>query len=395
MKKLLLPLSIALICYFNPLFAQQERVNVDWAPFANRVNLAAMGASVISPEVNPNRTVTFRLNAPNATSVSVSGSMFRASMNMRSAQMTKDEKGIWSVTVGPFEPDMYTYKFNVDGVSMIDPANTYANQGSMPLSSILYVHGNEPMYYDAKPGVPHGTVTAHYYYSEVTKGIRNLFVYTPPNYDTSKEYPVLYLMGGSGEIGETWWLSGNVNFIMDNLLAEGKAKPMIIVMVNNQLVHRASPNHTAVSFPLVEEEYLKCIIPFIEKNYKVIRNKSGRAISGLSMGGRHAQYVGLRNLNVFGSIGILSAALTTADIEALKITDNKVLLKDPSVNNQIDYLFIGAGPDETNATARHQLLHEQCESVGIKHEYYLGGAAHDFITWRDLLYYRFLPNLWR
>jgi enterochelin esterase family protein len=354
-----------------------------------------MGANVISPEVNPDRTVTFRLNAPNATSVSVSGSMFRASMNIRSAQMTKDEKGVWSVTTGPFEPDMYTYKFNVDGVSIIDPANTYANQGSMPLSSILYVNGDEPMYYDAKPGVPHGTVTTHYYYSEVTDGIRSLYVYTPPDYDAGKEYPVLYLMGGSGEIGETWWLSGNANFIMDNLLAEGKAKPMIIVMVNNQLVHRMTPNHTAVSFPLVEEEYLKCIIPFIEENYKVIRNKSGRAISGLSMGGRHAQYVGLRNLNIFGSIGILSAALTADDIEALKITDNKVLLKDPSVNNQIDYLFIGAGPDETNATARHQLLHEQCESLGIKHEYYLGGAAHDFITWRNLLYYRFLPNLWR
>ncbi len=395
MKKLLLPLLIALTCYFNPLFAQQERVNVDWAPFANRLNLAPMGANVISPEVNPDRTVTFRLNAPNATSVSVSGSMFRASMNIRSAQMTKDEKGVWSVTTGPFEPDMYTYKFNVDGVSIIDPANTYANQGSMPLSSILYVNGDEPMYYDAKPGVPHGTVTTHYYYSEVTDGIRSLYVYTPPDYDAGKEYPVLYLMGGSGEIGETWWLSGNANFIMDNLLAEGKAKPMIIVMVNNQLVHRMTPNHTAVSFPLVEEEYLKCIIPFIEENYKVIRNKSGRAISGLSMGGRHAQYVGLRNLNIFGSIGILSAALTADDIEALKITDNKVLLKDPSVNNQIDYLFIGAGPDETNATARHQLLHEQCESLGIKHEYYLGGAAHDFITWRNLLYYRFLPNLWR
>ena len=395
MKKHIFLSAIACIMLLLPLSAQQERVNVDWAPFKNRVNLPPMGARVISPEVADDNTVIFRLYAPEAEKVSVSGSMFRASTGVRSADLVKDAEGVWSVKAGPFEPDLYTYRFNVDGMSIIDPSNTYANQGSMPLSSLLYVHGSGPSYYDAKADVAHGTVITHYYYSEVSKGIRNLFVYTPPDYDPSKQYPVLYLMGGSGEIGESWWLSANVNFIMDNLLAEKKAVPMLIVMVNNQMIHRSTPNHTAIAFPLIEQEYLKCIIPYMEENYNVIKNKHGRALSGLSMGGRHTQYVGLRNTDVFGSLGILSAALQDEDIKALNITDNKVLLKDKSVNSQIDYLFIGAGPDETNATARHQVLHEQCDALGIKHEYIVRGAAHDFITWRELLYYNFLPGLWR
>jgi len=378
-----------------PLSAQQERVNVDWAPFRNTLNRAAFGARVISPEVSDDHTVIFRLYAPEAKKVSVSGEMFRSPMTIRSLDMVKDAEGIWSVKAGPFKPDLYRYTLNVDGMSITDPSNTYVSQANMPLSSLLYVHGPGPSYYDAKTDVAHGSVTTHYYYSEVTKGIRNLFVYTPPDYDPKKKFPVLYLMGGSGEVGETWWLSFNVNFIMDNLLAEKKAVPMLIVLVNNQMVHRSTPNHTAVSFPLLEEEYQKCIIPFVEENYNVIKNKHGRAISGLSMGGRHTQYVGLRNPDLFGSLGILSAALADSDIKALNITDNKVLLKDKSVNNQIDYLFMGAGPDETNANARHQLLHEQCEKYGIKHEYVIRGAAHDFITWRELLYYNFLPGLWR
>lgn len=378
-----------------PLSAQQARVNVDPAPFRNTLNLPAFGARVISPEVADDHTVIFRLYAPEAKKVSVSGEMFRSPMTIRSMDMVKDAEGIWSVKAGPFQPDLYRYTFNVDGMSISDPSNTYISQANMPLQSLLYVHGSSPSYYDPRTDVAHGAVTTHYYYSEVTKGLRNLYVYTPPNYDPKKQYPVLYLMGGSGEVNEAWWLSYNVNFIMDNLLAEKKAVPMLIVLVNNQMVHRSTPNHTAVSFPLLEEEYLKCVIPFVEEKYNVIKNKHGRAICGLSMGGRHTQYVGLRNIDVFGSLGILSAAIQDADIKTLNITDNKVLLRDKSVNNQLDYLFIGAGPDETNPKARHQVLHEQCEKYGIKHEYVIRGAAHDFITWRELLYYNFLPGLWR
>lgn len=395
MKHKLFISLIASLMLSLPLVAQQERVNVDWAPFKNRSNLAPMGARVISPEVNDDCSVIFRLYAPDAQKVSVSGNMFPAASGVRSMDMTKGSDGVWSVKTMVLEPDIYTYHLVVDGVSIIDPANTYVNQASGPLSSILYVNGSAPAYYDAKPDIAHGAVTTHYYYSDVTNGLRNLFVYTPPNYDPKKEYPVLYLMGGSGEVGETWWLSANANFMLDNLLAEGKAEPMLIVMFNNQMVHRMTPNHTSIAFPKCEQDLINNVIPFVEANYSVIKNKHGRAISGLSMGGRETQYVGLRNLNVFGSLGILSAALQDDDIKQLNITDKRVLLQDPSVNVDIDYLFIGAGPDETNPTARHQLLHEQCDNFGIKHEYVLTGRAHDFITWRELLYFHFLPNLWK
>jgi enterochelin esterase family protein len=256
----------------------------------------------------------------------------------------------------------------------------------MPAFSMVWVHGDGPAFYDAKD-VPHGALTTHYYHSDVTKGERYMLVYTPPGYDPSKQYPVLYLMGGSGDLPETWTMHGQANFIMDNLLAEGKAVPMIIVIPNNQMVHRSHPEHTALSFPLIEREFKEEIIPFVEKNYNVVKNRHGRAISGLSMGGRHAQYVGLRNLDLFANIGILSAAIGV---------DETPVLREAGINSRLDYLFLGAGTHETSPTARHEVLHKQLEELGVDHEYYVGSrGAHDLIAWRHLLYYRFLPNLWR
>src|SRR5699024_2444865 len=145
-------------------------------------------------------------------------------------------------------------------------------------------------WYNAKD-VPHGNITTHFYHSEVTDGQRYMLVYTPPGYDPSKEYPVLYLMGGSGDLPETWTMHGKVNFIMDNLLAEGKATPTIIAIPNNHVIHRMHPEHRERTFPILEEEFKKHIIPLVEENYSVIRDRHARAISGLSMGGRHAQYI--------------------------------------------------------------------------------------------------------
>ncbi len=301
------------------------------------------------------------------------------------AEMVKDERGVWSVTLGPLDPNIYLYWFQVDGVNMADPNNTYTGHAAMPAFSMLWVHGDGPAFYDAR-NVPHGAVTTHYYYSDVTKGERYMLVYTPPGYDSRKKYPVLYLMGGSGDLPETWTMHGQVNFIMDNLLAESKAKPMIIVIPNNQMVHRSHPKHTELSFPLIEREYKEVIIPFVEKNYSVVQDRHGRAISGLSMGGRHAQYVGLRNLDLFANIGILSAAISVDETPALRL---------PDINSRLDYLFLGAGTHETSPTARHEVLHKELEKLGVNHEYYVGSrGAHDLIAWRHLLYYRFLPNLW-
>ena len=221
-------------------------------------------------------------------------------------------------------------------------------------------------------------MTRHVYRSEVTNGERELYVYTPPGYDRRKKYPVLYLLGGSGELASTWNIDGRAGFILDNLLAENKAVPMLIAMPNNQVLHRSDPQHTEKTFDLFEAELKKHIVPVVEKNYSVRADRHGRALAGLSMGGRHAQVVGFRNPDLFGSIGILSAGSTDA-------------LKDP----KLDYLFVGLGTFENTPENRSVLLHQALDKAAIKHDYYIGGdGGHDWGTWRDHLRYM-LPKLFR
>jgi len=368
--------------------AQQAHVNLDWAPQSIGEGLQPFMTNTISPEVHDDQTVTFRLQAPNAEEVQVRGTFLRVLDSDGPISLTKGEDGVWSVTVGPITPEIYKYHLVVDGVRMVDPANTLVGYANQPGYSILVVHGDGPAWYDAR-NVPHGSVTRHIYHSDVTDGEREMFVYTPPNYDPSEEYPVLYLFGGSGEVASTWFRFGRVNFIEDNMVAEGKALPMIIAVPNNQIVHRRDPDHTEKSFPMFTDEMLEEVIPLVDENYSTITDKHGRAIAGLSMGGRHAQIIGLNNLDVFGSIGILSAA------ESLDLIEPGVL-EDPDLNEKIDYLFVGAGTHETSPDSRQAQLHRQFDEMGLEHDYYIGGnGAHDFITWKHLLYYEFLPNLWR
>jgi enterochelin esterase-like enzyme len=388
MKEKCILLIIVIMCFSaaDRIFSQQAHVNLDWDPHRNKENLTPYGANVISPEVSDDHTVLFRVKAPDAIKVSLSGSVLTFLGEKQPLPFSKDTDGIWTLKVGPLAPEIYYYKLIIDGVSVVDPANTLTGFADQPGFSILVVHGDGPAWYDAKD-VPHGVVSRIIYNSEVTNGLREMYVYTPPGYSEKTRYPVLYLVGGSGELASTWSLFGRVNFIADNLIAEGKAIPMIIVMPNNQVIHRSDPKHTQRTFDLFDKELTTQVLPYIEKHYSIIPDKHNRAISGLSMGGRHAQVIGFNNPDIFGSIGILSGA------ESLALTP---AVNDPAFNSKIDYLFIGAGTKETNPTARHALLHEELLKRNIKHDYYIGSdGAHDFITWRHLLYYEFLPKLWR
>jgi len=240
--------------------------------------------------------------------------------------------------------------------------------------------------------VPHGTVTRHVYHSGVTSGERELYVYTPPGYDRAKTYPVLYLVGGSGELPHNWVYDGRVSFIMDNLLAEGKVVPMVIAIPNNQVVHRNHPRHVELTFPAFEAELRKHVIPLVESLYRVRSDARGRALSGLSMGGRHTMFVGFKSLDLFASFGVLSAG--DVDSEA----SIAAFLNDPDVNRKVDYLFVGQGTEEAKGRMgqRCVALHEALLRHRVRHEYYVGGlAGHDWATWRHLVYSRFLPGLWR
>jgi len=334
---------LTLVCLLSPVLAraQQANVNLDFNPQKNTEKLIPFSAPLNSPEVHDDRTVTFRLRAPAAKEVRLVGVAILTALGRTNqpAAFTKGDGGIWTLTVGPLRPDMYAYHLNVDGVQMADPNNTCAAFTAMPPYSQLVVHGDGPAYYDAR-NVPHGTVTRHVYHSEVTRGERELYVYTPPGYDRTKTYPVLYLVGGSGELPSNWVYDGRVSFIMDNLLAEKKAVPMVIAIPNNQVVHRNNPKHTELTFKLFEAELRQHVIPLVEREYSVRRDPKSRALSGLSMGGRHTMFVGFNSLDLFASFGVLSAG----DVDAEKSVAR--FLNDPDANKKIDYLFLGQGTEE-------------------------------------------------
>ncbi len=370
-----------------PINAQQSHVNIQYDPQRNTENITPFSAQVISPEVFDDHTVTFRVKAPDAHDVRLTGSMFVGQEARKQVPFTKGDDGIWTLTIGPLKPEIYLYYIIIDGVQNVDPNNTFTGHAAMPAFSMLFVHGDEPAWYDPKNDVPHGSITTHYYKSSVTGQLRDMMVYTPANYNPKKKYPVLYLMGGSGDLTETWVMHGRANWILDNIIAEGKAKEMIVCFPNDQMVTRNHPQHTELAFPLIEKELIQCVIPFVESHYSCIKDRHARALSGLSMGGRMSQYVGLRNLDVFGSIGLLSAAIDVSETPVLQEKD---------VNSKIDYLFVGGGTYETGFMARHERLHEELDELGVKHEFYSGGGgAHDLVTWRHLLYFKFLPHLWQ
>ncbi|MBN1397080.1 MAG: esterase [Bacteroidetes bacterium] len=375
------------------LWSQQANINLEHNPQKNKGNLIPFSAPLNSPDVRDDRTVIFRLKAPMAKDVRLAGVAILTALG-KSGQpvpFKKVDDNIWELQIGPINPDMYIYYFNVDGVQMADPSNSVAGFTAMPPYSTLVVHDSIPAYYDAR-NVPHGVVTRHVYHSDVTNGERELYVYTPPGYDRNKTYPVLYLVGGSGDLPSNWIYDGRVNFMMDNLLAEGKVLPMVIAIPNNQVVHRNHPEHAGLTFKLFEVELRKSVIPLVEREYNVRRDPKGRALSGLSMGGRHTMFVGFNSLDLFASFGVLSAGDVNSE------TSIAAFLKYPDVNKKIDYLFVGQGTVEAEGRmgARCVALHEALLKHNIDHEYYVGGyAGHDWSTWRHLLYYRFLSNLWR
>lgn len=393
-RRKLIVLIILLPLIVGTLDAQQEHVNVDWDPHRISVNLPIpYGDGMISPIVHEDRSVTFKLLAPEAASVALAPGMLTMALTggYQEVPFSKGDSGIWTLTVGPLEQDIYVYRLSVDGVRIVDPANSMSAAADQPAYSQLIVHGDGPSYYDARD-VPHGAVTQHFYHSKVTEGIRELFVYTPPGYSTDTKYPVLYLSGGSGEVASNWFIDGRVHFIMDNLLSDGSVVPMIIVVPNNQMIHRQMPNHEDFTYDLFEADLRSHIIPFIDQEYSTIQSPGGRALSGLSMGGRHAQFIGFKSLDLFGSLGILSAG--HVDTETLFVD----FLQDPEINEKIDYLFVGQGSLEATANMgkRAKALHEALTKHNIDHEYYVGGSGgHDWRTWRHLLYERFLPGLWK
>jgi enterochelin esterase family protein len=346
---------------------------------------------VNTPEVHSDNTVTFRFLAPNAQEVKL------AREGTEPAAMQKDDKGVWSVTTAPLPPDYYGYSVVVDGVRMLDPFNhllvpnliTPANAVHLPDSSLPWEVND----------VPHGEIHHHFYKSAVSGDDRDYYVYTPPNYDpkAKKTYPVLYLLHGFSDDASGWTAVGHANVIFDNLIAQGKAKPMIVVMPLGygtmevvRLGWGGIGNHPDVreeSFRKFRDGLLTEIIPKVEIDYRVINKRDSRAIAGLSMGGAESLRIGLNGLDKFAWIGAFSAGGMPDDFEK----DFPGL--DAKANQEIHLLWIACGTEDRLITPNRN-LREWLKTKGVQHTDIETPGMHTWMVWRRNLA-EFAPLLFR
>jgi enterochelin esterase-like enzyme len=365
-----------------------------------------MGMVIISPEILPDKQVTFRLFAPKANEVTVSGEWmtgFGASV-----PLVKNDTGLWTLTVGPLNPELYGYTFSVDGVRMIDPDNVQVRRDGSRYESFMIVPGKESALYSYND-VPHGTLEKRWYKSDVLGLTRRVYVYTPAGYENGTgKYPVFYLLHGAGGDEDAWTTMGRAVEIMDNLIASGKAKPMIVVMTNGNANQSAAQNDmppAPAQRQLTMADYMKYagkfeaslvkdLMPFIDKNYRVYTDKDHRAIAGLSMGGGHTQTITNDNPSLFSYIGVFSMGIMNfgvppQDVDRLnKERDTKVeVLK----NSGYKLYWIGCGKDDFVYDSVTN-LRKTLDSHNFKYTYRESTGGHTWANWRIYLS-EFAPQL--
>jgi enterochelin esterase-like enzyme len=337
-------------------------------------------ARVSSPEVAADRRVTFRVAAPGAHEVLLSGEFLDGTRALQ-----KDESGLWSLTVGPLEPEIYHYNFTIDGVRTIDPGNPDVKTGSTPstLSSVLEVRGPSPAFYDPQP-VPHGEIRTHWYESKSLNSVRRLTVYVPPAYERDRDtrYPVLYLFHGANADENAWYRLGRANIILDNLLAAGKAKPFIVVMPFGYGVPPSGPSAPGENTAKFGKDLLDDVIPFVESKYRTIADREHRAIVGLSMGGGQALTIGLNNLDRFSYVGGFSSGL--GRIEDFPKTYANVVAYPDTVNKKLRLLWVGCGKED-GAFAASQRFSDFLREHRVTHTFRETSGAHTWMVWRRYL----------
>ena len=331
-----------------------------------------------SPEVHKDNTVTFNFYAPTATSVKLNTQIENGSV-----EMVKDSLGIWTTTIGPVKPDMYPYAFNVDGISVADPKNSeiFTNEGFQ--NSIVEITGDKPLVHTVK-NVPHGTLS-YQYYTSPELGQRPVVVYTPPGYEKeTKDYPVLYLLHGTTDTEETWTKVGRANIILDNLIAQGKAVPMVIVMPYG----RAYPTIGKSSGSLrnwdnlqeIKKDFLNHLFPFIEKNYRVKKDNKSRAIAGFSGGGGTSLFIGLNNPDIFSSVVGFAPGMRSEEFDR----NNAVAFENPKqTNKNLKLFWIGVGENDFTYTVIKDYF-KVLDEKGIKYESFISDGGH---TWMNCKLY--------
>ena len=358
---------------------------------------------ITSPELRQDGTVTFRLQAPRASDVRLMGSFAPA----EGVKMTKDASGLWTYTTAPLGGELYTYTFVVDGLRITDPNNVYMLRDIATFQNYFLVEGETSHNYFVRE-VPHGTV-AKVWYPSPTLGMerRRMTIYTPPGYDSSqKRYPVLYLLHGAGGDENAWSELGRTAQIADNLIAQGKAEPMIIVMPNGNGAQQAVPGEYPESMykpsfrnprtmdGAIENAFVKDVVAYVDSHYRTLADRRHRAIAGLSMGGFHSLYISANNPDVFGFVGLFSAAINRGNPSGpyaaiYQDLDNK-LARQFSLS---PYYYIAIGDKDflfkDNVDYRKRL-----DAKGYKYTYVETDGGHEWRNWRKYLN-QFLPMLFR
>jgi enterochelin esterase family protein len=384
------------------LFAQ---VGAPPAGQPGRVGRGPQGPVVVSPEVQADRHVIFRILAPKAEAVRVAGGDIPGN-GQGGAAMTKGENGVWEATLGPIDPGAYRYNFNVDGVSVIDPRNPSISESNNNVWSLVYIPGADFM--DTKE-VPHGSVAAVTYYSTALKKFRRMHVYTPPGYEMGQgKYPVFYLLHGAGDCDEAWTSVGRAGFILDNLIAARKAKPMVVVM---------PAGHTSQTFggrggraPGAPDEFVQDfvsdIMPYAESHYRVYTDRPHRAIAGLSMGGSQTLNISIPHLDKFAYVGVYSSGLIGAfpnarggapaaapppgpswEEQHTVELDNAATKKGPKL------LWFSTGKDDGLITTTRATV-DMLKKHGFNPVFEESTGAHTWINWRNYLN-EFAPQLFQ
>jgi enterochelin esterase-like enzyme len=357
-----------------------------------------------SPAVFPDGRILFTLKAPDAKSVAVAGG---DGLGKGPFAMTKDDKGVWSVTTPPAVPGFHYYWFVLDGVQVNDPGSeTFFGYGRQ--TSGVDVPEAGATYYEPKD-VPHGEVRAKWYFSKTTGAWRRAMVYTPPEYDARprERYPLLILQHGAGEDETGWTKQGRANFILDNLIAEGKAKPMIVVMDRGyaerpgQQATTGIPRNFQEAFAAFEDVILKDLIPIIDASYRTIPNKAHRAMAGLSMGGMQTLSIGLRHRDAFDYLGSFSGPMIRFNRDGppspfdLKSAYDGAFTDPAAFNKSVKLLWLGAGTEEKQIRDGIKTAVDAMNGAGVKVTYWeSAGTAHEWQTWRRHLH-EFAPLLFR
>jgi enterochelin esterase family protein len=363
------------------------------------------GPQVSSPVVGEDRRVTFRILAPKAESVRLTGSDIPG--NGQGAVMTKGENGIWEVAMGPLGAGAYRYNFNVDGVATIDPRNSSVSESNTNVWSLVVVPGDEFM--DTKE-VPHGAVASITYWSSALKKFRRMHVYTPPGYETGKDkYPVFYLLHGAGDNDDAWTSVGRAGFILDNLIAAKKAKPMIVVMPagHTSAAGFGGGGRGAGGAPAGPDEFTRDfttdLMPYAESHYRVLGDRAHRAIAGLSMGGSQTLNIAIPHLEKFAYIGVFSSGLFGAfgggragappPTGPTWEEQHKTELDNAAAKKGLKAFWFSTGVDDGLITTSKGTV-ELLKKHGFNATFKESPGAHTWINWRNYLI-EFTPLLFQ